>query len=327
MAKEVPPPSLSLSTPQETLPTPNPPSLASPNLPSQAPVLPTAIPASPLSLPKVPPGLLPYADTPTLPTSLNAPPGLPSSPDAPSDPVLMEIPPEFEFDWGSFAPYNHYAGMQCTIPPTGGHMSLLDEMVAPLPIDCYSQGVAMPVPSFLHSSSVAQPISQPIIHQSTPIVPQAPPMLQPIAPQPAPVVLQAPPMLQPVIHQPAPPAPTVMLPGADTPALAPIIPATGVHAPDDINGSGNSALSVDAISTDITSKPTKPPRRKRPRDDGTDPSFIVTTKRARKPQERTEIDTITKPLVKDKENRYGISTQSPYSPILKYSAVVPAANS
>ncbi|KAF4597827.1 hypothetical protein EYR38_006218 [Pleurotus pulmonarius] len=371
VAEQAPPPSLSLSTPQEMLPTPNPPSLASPSLPSQAPVLPpTAIPASPLSLPKVPPGLLPCADT---PTSVNVSPGLPSSPDAPSYPALLEIPPEFEFDWGSFAPY---AGMQCTIPPTSGHMSLLDEMVAPLPIDCYSQGIAMPVPSFLHSSSVAPSISQPVVHQpasvvhqpasvvhqpvppiSQPVVHQpasvvhqpasvvhqpvppilqpvvhqpalpapsaqpvdhqpapptpsgaALPMLQPVVHQPAPVILQAPPILQPAVHQSAPPAPSVMLPGADTPALAPIIPATGVHAPDDINGSGNSALSVDAISTDIASKPTKPPRRKRPRDDGTDPSFIVTTKRARKPQERTEIDTITKPLVKDKENRYGIST-------------------
>lgn len=252
----------SLITPQEISPVPNLPSLAELNLPGQ--VSPAAVPAGPSLSLKVPP---------SLPS-----PSLSSSPDPPPDPALIEIPPDFEFDRGSFAPYNHYAGMQCTIPPTKSHMSLLDEMAAPL--HCYSQGVAMPVATFLHA-----PISQPVVHQ--------PPILQPVVHQPTPSV--APPILQPV-----------------TPALALINPTTDVPTTNGINVPGDSeatTLSMDAISTDFTLKPTNPPRHKHPRDDGINPSFIVTTKCARKPQERTEIDTITKPLakVKDKENWYGSS--------------------
>ncbi|KAF4593759.1 hypothetical protein EYR40_008553 [Pleurotus pulmonarius] len=355
----------SLVTPQEISPVPNLPSLAELNLPGQ--VSPAAVPAGPSLSLKVPPGL--------------PSPSLSSSPDPPPDPALIEIPPDFEFDWGSFAPYNHYAGMQCTVPPAKSHMSLLDEMAAPLPIDFYSQGVAMPVATFLHPpisqpvvhqpvpsvlAGIVPPISQPVVHPppiSHPVVHQPPPSIaqpapsvlagiappisqpvvhqppipQPVVHQPPPSIAQpapsvlagiAPPISQPVVHQPPIPQPVVHQPPIPqpvvhqptpsvappisqpvTPALALINPTTDVPTTNGINGSGDSeatTLSMDAISTDFTSKPTNPPRRKRPRDDGTDPSFIVTTKRARKPQERTEIDTITKPLakVKDKENRY-----------------------
>ncbi|KAF9492530.1 hypothetical protein BDN71DRAFT_1591618 [Pleurotus eryngii] len=290
---------LSLVTPQEISPVPNLPSLAELNLPGQ--VLPATVPAGPSLSLKVPPGLLS--------------PSLSSSPDPPPDPALIEIPPDFEFDWGSFAPYNHYAGMQCTIPPANSHMSLLDEMAALLPIDCYSQGVAMPVATFLHppilqpvihqpalsvlagiAPPISQhvvhllpiplPISQPVVHQPTPSVTQpAPSVLTGIAPPISQPVVHQPPIPQPVIHQPTPSvAPPISQPV--TPALALINPTTDVPTTNGINGSGDSeatTLSMDAISTDFTSKPTNPQCRKRPRDDGTDPSFIVTTKRACKP--------------------------------------------